>query len=205
MRAVRYWMEKRGAGDVVESAMVRRRRDHGCRALHGVRVRAVGSPSIQPLRTAPAEKLTVNPGFRDWGPATVAGTTILAGNQTGRGGLFAVDMLSGKVKWTHRPVFSTGTASVSTPPAVSGDIVITPLRRGLSWRGGGRVARHGKGSVARSGPRPGRGGRRQRRAGLCSGRRTATSTRWRRPPAVRSGRWHSPQSRRLRIAADRAR
>ena len=83
-------------------------------------------PPIRPLRTAPAEKLTVNPGFRDWGPATVAGTTILAGNPTGRGGLFAVDMLSGKVKWTHRPVFSTGTASVSTPPAVSGDIVVTP-------------------------------------------------------------------------------
>ena len=83
-------------------------------------------PAMQPLRTAPAEKLTVNPGFRDWGPATVAGTIILAGNPTGRGGLFAVDMLSGKVKWTHRPVFSSGTASVSTPPAVSGDIVITP-------------------------------------------------------------------------------
>ncbi len=83
-------------------------------------------PLIQPLRTMPVEKLTVNPGFRDWGPATVAGTTILAGNQTNRGGLFAVDMLSGKVKWMHRPVFSSGTASVSTAPAVSGDIVITP-------------------------------------------------------------------------------
>jgi outer membrane protein assembly factor BamB len=81
---------------------------------------------IRPLRTAPVEKLTVNPGFRDWGPATVTGTTILSGNQTGGGGLFAIDTLSGKVKWTHRPVFSTGTAGVSTPPAVSGDIVITP-------------------------------------------------------------------------------
>ncbi len=83
-------------------------------------------PRIQPLRTMPVEKLTVNPGFRDWGPATVAGTTILAGNRTNSGGLFAIDMLSGKVKWTHRPVFSTGTASVSTAPAVSGDVVITP-------------------------------------------------------------------------------
>ncbi len=81
---------------------------------------------IRPLRTAPAEKLTVNPGFRDWGPAAVVGTTILSGNQTGSGGLFAIDTLSGKVKWTHRPVFSTGTAGVSTPPAVSGDIVIAP-------------------------------------------------------------------------------
>jgi outer membrane protein assembly factor BamB len=56
----------------------------------------------------------------------VAGTTILAGNQTGRGGLFAIDMSSGKVKWAHRPDFSTGTASVSTPPAVAGDIVVIP-------------------------------------------------------------------------------
>jgi hypothetical protein len=35
---------------------------------------------IQPLRKGPSEKLSVNPGFRDWGPATVAGKTILAGN-----------------------------------------------------------------------------------------------------------------------------
>lgn len=30
-------------------------------------------------------------------------------------------------KWTHRPVFPSGTASVSTPPAVAGDLVITPF------------------------------------------------------------------------------
>jgi outer membrane protein assembly factor BamB len=75
----------------------------------------------------PVEKLTVNPGFRDWGPTTIAGTTILGGNPTNRGGLFAVDMGTGKVKWSFRPVFSSGTASVSTAPAVSGDIVITPF------------------------------------------------------------------------------
>ncbi|MCX6624642.1 MAG: PQQ-binding-like beta-propeller repeat protein [Acidobacteria bacterium] len=84
-------------------------------------------PQFQPLRKAPTEKFVVNPGFRDWGPATVAGTTILAGNPTNRGGLFAIDMLSGKLKWTYRPVFSSGTASVSTPPAVSGGLVITPF------------------------------------------------------------------------------
>ena len=83
--------------------------------------------SIRPLRTAPTERLAVNPGFRDWGPTTIAGATILGGNPTGRGGLFAVDMLSGKVKWTYRPVFNGGTASVSTAPAVSGDIIITPF------------------------------------------------------------------------------
>src|SRR5450756_2489627 len=82
--------------------------------------------SIQPLRTTPAEKLTVNPGFRDWGPTTIAGTTILGGNPTARGGLFAIDIATGKVKWTLRPVFNGGTASVSTAPPVAGDIVITP-------------------------------------------------------------------------------
>ena len=80
------------------------------------------SSLLTPLRTAPGEKLTVNPGFRDWGPTTIAGTTILGGNMTNRGGVVAVDIVSGKVKWTYRPVFNSGTASVSTAPAVSGDI-----------------------------------------------------------------------------------
>ena len=69
--------------------------------------------------------MTVNAGFRDWGPATVAGTTILAGNQTGQGGTFAIDTVSGKVRWAHRPNFPSGTGSVSTAPAVAGEIVIT--------------------------------------------------------------------------------
>lgn len=81
----------------------------------------------RPLRTAPAEKLTVNLGFRDWGPATVAGSTVVAGNQTGRGGVFAIDTTTGKARWSYVPVFSTGTASVSTAPAVSGALVITPF------------------------------------------------------------------------------
>ena len=85
------------------------------------------SAPIQPLRSVPTERLKVNPGFRDWSPATLAGTTILAGNQTGAGGLFAVDMVAGKLKWAFRPVFSTGTASLSTPPAVSGGTVIVPF------------------------------------------------------------------------------
>ena len=70
--------------------------------------------SIGPLRTAPAEKLTVNPGFRDWGPTTIAGTTILAGNSTNKGGLFAVDTLTGKLKWTSRPAALRYGPSVST-------------------------------------------------------------------------------------------
>jgi eukaryotic-like serine/threonine-protein kinase len=83
--------------------------------------------TISPVRAAPTEKLTVTPGFRDWGPTTIVGTTILAGNMTNRGGVFAIDAISGKVKWTVRPTFNSGTAAVSTAPAVAGDIVITPF------------------------------------------------------------------------------
>jgi outer membrane protein assembly factor BamB len=79
------------------------------------------------LRTAPTETLTVNPGFRDWGPTTIAGTTILAGNSTNKGGLFAVDTLTGKLKWTSRPAALRYGLSVSTAPAVSGDVVVTPM------------------------------------------------------------------------------
>ena len=81
--------------------------------------------SIRPLRTAPTEKFTVNAGVRDWGPATIAGQTILAGGPSGRAGLFAVDMLTGKLKWTFRPAKING--SVSTPPAVAGNLVIAPF------------------------------------------------------------------------------
>jgi outer membrane protein assembly factor BamB len=84
--------------------------------------------SILPLRTAPIEKFTVNPGFRDWAPTTIAGTTILGGNSSNKGGLFAVDMLTGKVKWSSRPTGTFhGSPFVATAPAVSGDIVIVPM------------------------------------------------------------------------------
>jgi outer membrane protein assembly factor BamB len=81
-----------------------------------------------PLRTAPTEKFTVNPGFRDWTPTTISGSTIVGGNSSNRGGLFAVDTIGGKLKWSARP---TGTARgnpfVATRPVVSGDIVIAPM------------------------------------------------------------------------------
>ncbi|MEX1130282.1 MAG: PQQ-binding-like beta-propeller repeat protein [Vicinamibacterales bacterium] len=87
-----------------------------------------GPDPVAPLRTTPTEQITVKVAFRDWGPPTVAGTTILGGNSSNRGGLFAVDTLSGKVRWSFRP---TGTAHgnpfVATAPAVSGDSVIVPL------------------------------------------------------------------------------
>jgi outer membrane protein assembly factor BamB len=103
-----------------------------------------GPSPVGPVRTAPTERFTVNPGFRDWGPTTIVGTTILAGNATNKGGLFAIDALSGKVKWTSRPTGNVN-PQVSTAPAVSGDIVITIMGNtlvGLSlatgrevWRG----------------------------------------------------------------------
>ncbi len=80
-----------------------------------------------PVRSAPTATFTVNPGFRDWGPATVAGTTILAGNSTNKDGLFAVDTLTGKLKWTSRPAALRYGPSVSTVPAVSGSVVMVPM------------------------------------------------------------------------------
>lgn len=102
--------------------------------------------NIAPLRTAPTEKFTVNPGFRDWAQTVLAGTTIIGGNSSNRGGLFGVDTVTGKLKWTFRP---TGTASgnpfVATAPAVSGGIAIVPMGNTLvavtiatgreAWRG----------------------------------------------------------------------
>jgi eukaryotic-like serine/threonine-protein kinase len=82
-------------------------------------------PSIQPLRAAPTEKFAVNARVRDWGPATAADKSILAGSPSGQAGLFAIDRLSGKLKWSYRP--GDKNASVSTPPAVYRDIVIAPF------------------------------------------------------------------------------
>jgi outer membrane protein assembly factor BamB len=123
---------RRGGGAIAGAAL--------CTVLA---VAQVGPSPVGPLRTAPTERFTVNPGFRDWTSTTIAGTTILGGNSSNRGGLFAVDMLTGKVKWTTR-VNGRGDP-VSSAPAVSGDIVITIMNNtlvGLSlatgkemWRG----------------------------------------------------------------------
>ena len=104
------------------------------------------TPGIAPLRTAPVEKFTVNPGHRDWAPTVLAGTTIIGGNSSNRGGLFGVDTVTGTLKWSFRP---TGTASgnpfVATAPAVAGGLVIAPMGNTLvavtiatgreAWRG----------------------------------------------------------------------
>lgn len=84
--------------------------------------------SDSPLRTAPTEKFTVNPGHRDWTRTAVAQSTIVGGSSSNRGGLFAVDTVSGKLKWTARPTGTArGNAHVMTKPAFSGDIVIVPI------------------------------------------------------------------------------
>ena len=114
--------------------------------LGGALAIAQTATPIAALRTTPTEKFAVNPGFRDWARTVLAGTTIIGGNSSNRGGLFAVDAVAGKLKWTFRP---TGTASgnpfVATAPAVSGDLVLAPMGNTLvavniatgreAWRG----------------------------------------------------------------------
>lgn len=78
----------------------------------------------------PTEKFVVNVGVRDLGPSTIAGSTLLVGSPSGKGGLFAIDTGTGKLKWSYRPVTSSGVVAVSTPPAVSGDVVIAAFSAG---------------------------------------------------------------------------
>jgi len=152
-------------------------------------VGAVGPAPNGPLRTAPTEKLTVNPGFRDWVPRPSRATTILGGNSSNRGGLFAIDTLTGKVKWASRPTGLPHAARSSRPrPPVSGDIVITPMGNML---GGLCRSATGKESVARSSYRAGGDGRRSTPGWPMFWGRTAISTRWTRLPAAKDGRWDS--------------
>jgi len=114
-------------------------------ALGGLTL-AQTAAGIAPLRTAPVEKFTVNPGHRDWGPTVLAGTTIVGGNSTNRGGLFAVDTATGKLKWAFRPAgTASGNPFVATKAAVSGGLAIVPMGKTLvavtvatgreAWRG----------------------------------------------------------------------
>lgn len=97
-------------------------------ALGGPLLLAQNASSPEPLRTTPVEKATVNPGFRDWAKSVLTGTTIIAGNSSNRGGLFAVDTVSGKLKWTFRPTgTSSGNPFVATQPAISGAVALAPM------------------------------------------------------------------------------
>ncbi len=80
--------------------------------------------AVRALRTTPTEKFAVSNGNRDWGPASIAGNIIIAGGPSGNAGLHAVDMLTGKLKWSYRPADIN--ASVSTPPAIVRDLAIAP-------------------------------------------------------------------------------
>jgi outer membrane protein assembly factor BamB len=89
---------------------------------------AAQTPSYRPIVSNPKVMFTVNPGFRDWGPTTIAGTTIIGGNSSGRGGLFAVDTVTGKLKWSLRPTgLFHGSPFVATRPAVIGGTVVVPM------------------------------------------------------------------------------
>lgn len=78
---------------------------------------AGSAAAAQPLRTQPTEQVTITAGFRDWGPATLAGNTIIGTNMTGRGGVFAFDATTGKPRWAWRGDESGG-VSVSAPVVV---------------------------------------------------------------------------------------
>ena len=81
-------------------------------------------PSVRAMRTAPSETFAVSSGNRDWGPTSIAGNIIVAGGPSGNAGLHAVDMLTGKLKWSYRPADIN--ASVSSPPAIVRDLAIAP-------------------------------------------------------------------------------
>ncbi len=115
-------------------------------ALSSTLLLAQTAPGIAPLRTAPTEKFTVNPGHRDWTPTVLAGTTIIGGNSSNRGGLFGVDITTGALKWSFRPTGpSSGNPFVATKPAVAGGVAIVPMGNTLmavtiatgreAWRG----------------------------------------------------------------------
>ena len=79
----------------------------------------------RPVRNNPVLEFLVNAGVRDFGPAAVSGATVVAGSPSGRAGLFAIDGRTGKLKWSYHPVGING--SVSTMPAIVGDVAIAPF------------------------------------------------------------------------------
>jgi outer membrane protein assembly factor BamB len=85
------------------------------------------SPAAGALRSQPSVRLAITAGFRDWGPATLGGDTIIGTNMTGRGGVFAFDAATGKPRWSWRGDGSGG-VSVSAPVQVVGDTAVVLLK-----------------------------------------------------------------------------
>lgn len=95
-----------------------------CLPLCGAVDAQTDASAVRAMRTTPSEKFAVSNGNRDWGPASIAGSVIIAGGPSGNAGLHAVDMLTGKLKWSYRPADIN--ASISTPPAIVRDLAIAP-------------------------------------------------------------------------------
>jgi outer membrane protein assembly factor BamB len=95
-----------------------------CLSIPGLVGAQTDATSVRAVRQTPTERFAVSNGNRDWGPASIAGNIIVAGGPAGKAGLHAVDMLTGKLKWTYRPADIN--ASVSTPPAIVRDLAIAP-------------------------------------------------------------------------------
>ena len=89
---------------------------------------AQGTPSgIRPVRALPSVKTAITSVFRDWGPATLGGDTIISTNMTGRGGVYAFDAATGKPRWTWRGDGNSG-VSVSAPVIITGDVAVVLLK-----------------------------------------------------------------------------
>jgi outer membrane protein assembly factor BamB len=80
------------------------------------------SPPARPLRTTPTVAWERTLGFRDWGAAVRAGDLVIAGNITGKGGLFAIDEATGTLRWR------VDGARVSTTPVSDGRTVVVAAR-----------------------------------------------------------------------------
>lgn len=118
------------SGDRMLNALSSRRRVRFlavtlCLSTPGLVGAQTDATSVRAVRQTPTERFAVDNGNRDWGPASIAGNLIVAGGPSGKAGLHAVEMLTGKLKWSYRPADIN--ASVSTPPAIVRGLAIAPF------------------------------------------------------------------------------
>lgn len=82
---------------------------------------AFGQAEVKPLLTQPTETVRITQGFRDWNGLSISGNTVVSGNSSGgRGGLFALDATTGKLKWHFRPSKPTAEHVMALAPIDSG-------------------------------------------------------------------------------------